>query len=233
GNTVFRVMDGTTPVAGATVCLWDTDGSYYEVQSTNSTGYAILHVTAPVPNTVDVTVTAHNYIPYESTIGVEHWIDVSQSTVSFTAATASLDITGVTATCSNPAHGTLDDIEATTHTYAIYDNSTDSVTGLTGDLTWTGSEWQITGLNVSVLSIGSYYVRCTFADADVTDTLGPPSAVFTISPLTTPTPPPFDIIQWLMQNWVYIAMVLVIIILIGVVIVMIRPKKPKSEPVTS
>ena len=233
GDTVFRVMDGSTPVAGATVCLWDTDGSYYEVQSTNSTGHAILHVTAPVPNTVNVTVTAHNYVPFESAVGVEHWIDVSQPTVSYTAATASIDITSVTATCSNPAHGTLDDIEATTHTYAIYDNSTGYATGIDGDLTWTGSEWQVTGLNVSALSIGSYYVQCIFADADVTDTLGPPSDVFTISPPTTPPPPPFDIIQWLMQNWIYVAMVLVIIILIAVIIMIIRPKKSKSEPVTS
>ncbi len=225
GDTVFRVMDGTTPVPGATICLWDKDGSYYEVQTTNSTGHAILQVTASVPNSINVTVTAHNYQPHEGNIGVQHWIDVARPSISFTAGTLTLDITAVTASCSNPAHGALDNIEATTYTYTIYDNATDTATALSGNLAWTGSQWQITGLDVSPLPDGSYYVQCVFSDTDVSATTSPKSDVFTISAVG---PPPFDFIQWLLDNWLFIIMAIVIVLLLIIIIVIFRRRKPKE-----
>jgi hypothetical protein len=234
GNTVFQVTDGGTPISGATICLWDTDGSYYEVQSTNSTGYAEFQVLASVPNSINVTVTAHNYSPYESTIGVQHWISITQPSLSYVATTLTLDITDVTATCSNPAHGTLDDTEATTHTYAIYDNESGVVTSITGDLVWSGTEWQVFDIDVSSLAdhavtVGhsvSYYVRCTFSDSDVTDTLGPPSAVFTISP---PTTPPFDFLQWLIDNWLFLLMAIIIILLLIIIVVLLLRRRKSEE----
>ncbi len=229
GDTVFRVMDGSTPIAGATVCLWDKDGSYYEVQTTNSTGHAVLHVSAAVPNTLNVTVTAHNYIPFENTIGVQHWLDISQPTVSYTSATLTLDITGVTATCSNSAHGALDDIEAITHTFSIYDAATDTITTITGDLEWTGSQWQVLDVDVSSLPIGAYYVQCTFADSDVSDSMSPPSSDFSISPVT---PPPFDFFLWLLQNWVFVLMAIVVVLFICIIIFLLRRRKtPSSEAI--
>ncbi len=222
GDTLFRVMDGTSPIAGATICLWDKDGSYYEVQITNSSGYAILHVTASVPNSINVTVTAHDYVPYETIIGTQHWLDVTRPLVSYTPATSLLDITSVTATCSNSAHGTLDDAEASTNTYAIYDDTTGLITTLSGALTWSGSEWQYISLDVSSLPHGSYYVICTFADADVSDTNSPRSAVFTIGPVG---PPPFDLFQWLLQNWLIVVMAIVIILLLILIVVLLRRRK--------
>ena len=224
GYTLFRVMDGSTPIAGATICLWDKDGSYYEVQTTNSSGYAILHVTASVPNSINVTVTVHNYVPYENTIGTQHWLNIPRPTISYTAATLLLDIS-VTATCSNPAHGALDSTEATTNTYGVYDNSNGAITSLTGTLSWSGSVWEYIGLDVSSLPYGTYYVICTFADADVSATNSLPSATFTISPIG---PPPFDIIQWLLQNWLIILLAIVIIFLVIIIVVMRRRKKPED-----
>jgi hypothetical protein len=222
GDTLFRVMDGSTPIVGATICLWDKDESYYEVQTTNSSGYAIFQVTASVPNSINVTVSAHNYIPYENIIGSQHWLDVSRPIISFTPTTVTLDITGVTATCSNPAHGVIDDTEAITNTYTVYDNSTGTATTLTGALAWSGTEWQYIGLDVSSLPYGSYYVVCTFADADVSNTNSPPSVPFTISP---GGPPPFNFFQWLLQNWLILVMAIVIILLIIVIFVLLRRRK--------
>jgi hypothetical protein len=122
-----------------------------------------------------------------------------------------LDVTGLTATCSNLSHGSLDDTEATTNTYTIYNNGTDTATAITGTLSWTGTSWQAIGIDVSSLALGSYYVRCTFADADVTDTQSPTSDLFTITPVG---PPPFDWLLWLMQNWLFILIIIVLLIVI-------------------
>jgi hypothetical protein len=226
GDSLIRVMEGTSPVSGATICLWDTDGSYYEVLTTNASGYAIATVTASVPNTINVTVTAHNCIPYETTIGTQHWLDVSRPTISFTAAALTLDITGVTATCSNPTHGSLDDTEATTHTYTIHDDATGTATSLTGSLSWTGTDWEHLSIDVSTLPLGTYYIICTFADADVSSMNSPPSATFTISPAG---PPPFNLFEWLAQNWLIIVMAIIILILVIVIVLILRRRKPIEE----
>lgn len=226
GNTEFRVMEGATPVSGATICLWDQDGSYYEVQTTNSSGYASFYVTATVPNTLNVTVTAHDYSPYESTIGVNHWIDISRPTISFNAIALTLDITGVTATCSNGAHGAISGTDALTYTYTIYDNSSDTATTLTGNMDWTGTEWQMIGLDVSSLSLGAYYVRCTFADSDVTDTTSLRSAVFSISQAT---PPPFDFFRWLFDNWLFIVIAIVFLFMVCIIILLLRRRRSEEK----
>ncbi|MFX1404398.1 MAG: C25 family cysteine peptidase [Promethearchaeota archaeon] len=219
GTTVLQALDGTSPVANATICLWDKDGTYYEVQTTNASGHAVFTVTASVPNSLNITATAHNYIPHQSTIGVAHWLDISQPTISYIASTASLDVTGIIATCSNLSHGSLDDTEATTHTYTIYTNGTDTATAITATLTWTGTSWQALGIDISSLAIGSYYVRCTFADADVTNTMSPASAIFTIAPVG---PPPFDWLLWLMQNWLIILIIIVLLIVILLLVFRMR-----------
>jgi hypothetical protein len=223
GSTAIRVMDSGTPVSGATVCLWDQDGLYYEVQTTNTTGHATFTVSASVPNTMNVTVTAHNYSPYESTIGVMHWISVSSPTIAFNAPALLLDITTVVANCSNPAHSYLDDNEATTYSYTIYNSANDQATSITGDLTWTGTGWQITDLDLSSLGVGSFYVRCTFADNDVGNTMSPRSTVFSI------TLQPFDFFQWLLQNWIIVVAAIVIIVLLIVICILLRRQRPKES----
>jgi hypothetical protein len=215
GITILQALDGTSPVAGATICLWDKDGTYYEVQTTNASGHAVFTVTASVPNSLNVTATAHNYIPHQSIIGVAHWLDVSRPTISYVVSTASLDVTGVTAICSNPSHDSLDDTEATTSTYTIYTNGTAVATTITGTLSWTSTTWQAIGIDVSSLAVGSYYVQCTFADADVTETMSPASDLFTIAPVG---PPPFDWLLWLTQNWLFI---LIIIVLLTVIVLLV------------
>ncbi len=100
-------------------------------------------------------------IPFE----IVHVITISTPIVSYDLTTQTLDITTVTATCSYTAHGTLDNTEATTHTYRVYNNNGSSTT-ITGNLGWTGSDWEILDVDVSSLSPGTYYVRCTFADSD-------------------------------------------------------------------
>jgi hypothetical protein len=125
-----------------------------------------------------------------STFTIDHTITVSTPTISYGSATMTLDISGVTATCSYTAHGALDNIEATTHSYTVYDSATDTATAVTGNLLYSGGTWSATGIDVSSLSAGTYYVICTFADSDVSATTSTASATFTISDTTpTPTPP--------------------------------------------
>jgi hypothetical protein len=92
-----------------------------------------------------------------------------------------------------------------------------------GDLSYTGTEWQITNLDVSSLALGSYYVRCTFADSDVGDTMSPRSQVFTIALQ------PFDFFQWLLQNWLLVVAAVVIILLLIVICILLRRQRSKES----
>ena len=70
-GTIFavQVYSGGNPVDQATVCLWK-DGDVYEVEQTDPTGTATLGFVPGSSGTLYVTVTGHNYLPYEGTAEV-------------------------------------------------------------------------------------------------------------------------------------------------------------------
>jgi hypothetical protein len=98
---------------------------------------------------------------------IAHTILVSTPSISYTGGSSQeLDISSITATCSYAAHGAVDSYaKAIVHSYTVY-TSGGSPTGITGDLVWTGSEWQSLDVDVSSLSDGTYYVKCDFEDFD-------------------------------------------------------------------
>jgi len=73
GNVTVTVAVGSTPLAGATVCLqkgnWQT-GEVYEVGTTNASGQVTLYAVPTTTGTISVTVTAHNCNPYQGAITV-------------------------------------------------------------------------------------------------------------------------------------------------------------------
>ena len=125
-----------------------------------------------------------------ATFTIVHTLSITSPTISFDSDAETVSILSVTATCTYTLHGALDNTEATTHTYTIFDDTTDTATSLTGTLTWSGSTWVASGIDVSSLSPGTYYVRCRFADACSGPSYGAASATFTIEEVTTPPPPP-------------------------------------------
>jgi hypothetical protein len=125
-----------------------------------------------------------------STFTIVHTLSVTAPTLSYDSAALTISILAVTATCTCTLHGTLDNTEATTHTYTVYNDATDTATSVTGTLSWTGSSWSATGVDVSSLSPGTYYVRCRFADACSGPTSGAASVTFTIEETAPPPPPP-------------------------------------------
>jgi hypothetical protein len=63
-NFTVSVKSDMTPVEGAVVCLFKDD-DVYEYGSTDALGEITLSVNPITPDTMWVTVTAYNYIPYE------------------------------------------------------------------------------------------------------------------------------------------------------------------------
>jgi hypothetical protein len=59
-----QVHSGGSPVDQATVCLWK-DGDLYEVEETNPSGTASFGFTPTTTGIMYVTVSGHNYLPYE------------------------------------------------------------------------------------------------------------------------------------------------------------------------
>ncbi len=125
-----------------------------------------------------------------STFTIMHTLTVSAPTIVFDSAALTVGVQSVTATCSYTLHGTLDNTEAISHTYRVYNDATDTATSITGSLTWSGGTWIAAAVDVSSLAAGTYYVVCRFADACSGPTAGARSATFTIAETTPPPPPP-------------------------------------------
>ncbi len=72
GSSAFQVSvtAGGSPLPGATVCLWKGE-EVYLVSQTNQNGIATFSVSPSTPGVMLVTVTKHNYIPYEGSVIVE------------------------------------------------------------------------------------------------------------------------------------------------------------------
>jgi hypothetical protein len=66
---VVKVMDGSDPVLHALVCL-RKDADVYMSEYTNPGGYVIFNITPSTGGDLDITVTKHNYLPYEGVITV-------------------------------------------------------------------------------------------------------------------------------------------------------------------
>jgi hypothetical protein len=161
---VVRVRGtGGIALTGAVVCLHDLGGSYYQVAFTNSTGDAVFNLTAPANTVLHLTVTNHNYSPYESTINVMQWVNVSGITLDYDSITLLLNVTGVMANC--PVHGYLNNIMALSHSYTIYSDTTNITSG---QLVWhvLSSTWRALNIICNYLPEGAYTVRCYFTDSD-------------------------------------------------------------------
>ena len=104
-NQAFNVhVYSSGNVQGATVCLWKGD-EVYEVDTTDSSGWVYFTINPTTEGTMSVTVTKHNYLPYEGETTVQEAGDtnppepspltwavlphpISSSAISMTATTA-------------------------------------------------------------------------------------------------------------------------------------------------
>jgi len=77
-----------------------------------------------------------------------------------------IDIKNVIALSSHPEQGELDASEVTSAYYEIYDAKSNP-TGILGNLTWSGQEWQAQGVDVSSLPDGEYSVAVFFQTRDI------------------------------------------------------------------
>ncbi|MFH1219356.1 MAG: C25 family cysteine peptidase [Candidatus Eisenbacteria bacterium] len=77
---IVTVTSGGSPLAGATVCLWKGT-EVYLVQDTNGSGIATFNPSPTTTGTMYVTVTKHNYIPYEGSATVQEVGDTTPPTV--------------------------------------------------------------------------------------------------------------------------------------------------------
>jgi hypothetical protein len=72
-QVTFTVTDGRAPVEGARVCMqkgdWQT-GEIYKVGLTDAAGQVTLYADPETIGTISITVTAHNYYPWQGTIEV-------------------------------------------------------------------------------------------------------------------------------------------------------------------
>jgi hypothetical protein len=77
------VTSGGSPLVDATVCLWK-GAEVYLVQNTNGSGVATFSPSPVTTGTMYVTVTKHNYIPYEGSATVQDVGDTTPPTVTVT-----------------------------------------------------------------------------------------------------------------------------------------------------
>jgi len=208
--TVHVATISGASLSGATVCLRDPVGSYYQVAQTNTSGYAVFNLTVAANILLSFVVTHHNYIPSEGTIRVKEWVSVSGINLNYDGATLLLNVTGVMANC--PAHGYLNDVTALLHKYTIYSGTTNVTSG---QLVWhiLSSTWRATNVPCNALADGTYVLRCDFTD---TDGMG-----WSTSSFVKVTPPP-NIMDLLLRILPFLLAIIVIIVLCIVLYLLLR-----------
>jgi len=142
---------------------------------------------------------------------ITHFITITDPVIHFDNRTMMLNITGITAVCSYTSHGTLTPDVATKYTYTIL-TADGTSTGITGNLEWNGTHWNVYNINVSGLTEERYYsIKITFEDPDAEASLVVENA-FYIPSIEQPPPPPYPIwIVALIVGAVIIAIVVVIL----------------------
>jgi len=116
-----QVQDSGGNVYGATVCLWKED-EVYEVGSTNSGGWAYFTINPTTIGDMYVTVTKHNYLPYEGTTTVVEGNDPPNSPTNVYPGDGTTDISIDTALIWNGGDPNTGD----TVTYDVYFEADDS-----------------------------------------------------------------------------------------------------------
>ncbi|MHA1382240.1 MAG: FG-GAP-like repeat-containing protein [Candidatus Helarchaeota archaeon] len=119
---------------------------------------------------------------YRSDYHILHFIQgfippptISSVDVSYDQVKQTINIENISVYCSE--HGVINNTNAIVNITSIM-NSTFQDVNLTGNLTWTGSNWEALNIDVSMLPEGDYYINVTFGD---TDTLGNNSLASQIS----------------------------------------------------
>jgi hypothetical protein len=205
------------PLSGATVCLQNTAGTYYQVAQTNATGYAVFNLTVAANTLLGLTVTHHNYSPYEGILRVKEMVSVTGITPNYDSATLRLNVTGVMANC--PTHGYLNDVMALLHKYTIYSGTTNVTSG---QLAWhvLSSTWRAINIPCNSLPDGTYTLRCDFADADG---FGWGTSSF-IKVTTTPT---VNILDLLLR---ILPFLLLIIVVLCIALILLLRRRHRIQP---
>ncbi len=98
-----------------------------------------------------------------NTFNVTHTITISIPTIIFNNETKRLSILHVTALSSFSTYGYLTNYTALTYNFEIF-SASNVTSGISGQLTWNGSEWQLIDFDTPSLSNGNYSVKIYFND---------------------------------------------------------------------
>ncbi|MFX1297698.1 MAG: hypothetical protein ACFFD2_22970 [Promethearchaeota archaeon] len=142
--------------------------------------------------------------PFSNDFNITHKIIISSPTIIFNNHTKYLNIYHVNVLSSYSTHGYLTNLTAVTHSFELFDASNHSK-GISGQLSWNGTEWQLVNFPIPSLSEGSYYVKLYFNDSQ-TSLTEISSNIFVASYPETP----FD--------WVIAAIILLVVLAIGIVL---------------
>ncbi|NVM29849.1 MAG: hypothetical protein HWN65_13475 [Candidatus Helarchaeota archaeon] len=147
---------------------------------------------------------------------ITHTINITKPTIIFDDETQLLTILDVTAESSYFAHGNLTNLTAQQFSFEIFDNSNQS-TGITGQLTWNGSEWQVIDFAAPSLQEGQYYVKTYFKDSQ-TSVTERSSDIFVVEY------PEQEI------DWVVIIIIILLVVALAIVLFWsLFPEKPEKR----
>lgn len=106
---------------------------------------------------------AQAYSSFSNSFTVSHTITISKPSVSFDNQSRLLNILHLNAESSFSTNGFLNNYTALTHSFEIFRISNVS-TGIKGELSWNGTEWQAINYAIPSLGEGSYYIKFYFND---------------------------------------------------------------------
>lgn len=103
---------------------------------------------------------------FSAPFSVIHAINITKPNVTFNNISKQLTILHAVAQSSYYTHGILTNLTALTASFEIF-RINNQTTGLTGQLTWNGTEWQVLNLKMPNLPAGQFYIQLYFNDSQV------------------------------------------------------------------
>ncbi|NVM52764.1 MAG: hypothetical protein HWN66_03590 [Candidatus Helarchaeota archaeon] len=100
---------------------------------------------------------------------VTHVINITGPTITFNNNTKTLNMLHITAQSSYSGHGYLTNLTALVSYFEIFD-ILNQTTGISGQLSWNGSEWQAINFASPSLEEGQYYLKIYFNDSQTSIT---------------------------------------------------------------
>jgi len=180
---LYSITDNSTPIQSGEL-VWNTTTSSWAGEADTSliangeyyfsVSFRTIRTASEVRNQTE-------------SITVAHYLSGSLPTISYGQDTQTIESTSFAINSTYFSHGVVDDTEATTHTWYLYDAASGGNQVKTGSLDYSDGEFAIANVSVDDLASGDYYLRVHIVTSQANLWLNGSTSALTVIASTTTT----------------------------------------------